>query len=70
MSWKFRKRDLDSPGFSINFFCGNPALFISKLKVAGFVAGNANTFFFLKEIVLSLSNCSFDKRYWLKASLC
>ena len=24
MSWKIRKRVLESPGFSINFFCGNP----------------------------------------------
>ena len=24
MSWKIRKRVLESPGFSINFFCDNP----------------------------------------------
>ena len=26
MPWKIRKRALESPGFSINFFCGNPVL--------------------------------------------
>ena len=24
ISWKIRKRVLESPGFSVNFFCGNP----------------------------------------------
>ena len=26
MPWKVRKGVLKSPGFSINYFCGNPAI--------------------------------------------
>ena len=31
ISWKIRKRVLESPGFSITFFCGNPDYFISHV---------------------------------------
>ena len=27
ISWEIRKRVLESPGFSVNFFCGNPVTY-------------------------------------------